>query len=141
MSFREKSAYVMLLAVLVVTVWLGSEVFDPTNTDTWLSNTREPLIIGALIILTVVSAIGHAVIAARSPEEAHEPLDERERQIVSAAQGFAYNTLIIGVLASFAMLHIDGSLRLFAVLVSFSMLISWMVQYVSQIVIFRLGRT
>ena len=139
MSFREKSAYVMLVAVLVVAVWLVSEVYDPSNTETWLSYTREPLIIGALVILAVVSAIGHAVIAARNPEEANEPLDEREREIVSVAQGFAYNTLIIGVLASFAMLHIDGSLRLFAVLVSFSMLISWFVQYSSQIVLFRRG--
>ena len=139
MSFREKSAYVMLVAVLVVAVWLVSEVYDPSNATTWLSNTSEPLIVGALVILAIVSAIGHAVIAARNPEEANEPLDEREREIVSVAQGFAYNTLIIGVLASFATLHIDGSLRLFAVLVSFSMLISWFVQYSSQIVLFRLG--
>jgi len=139
MSFREKSAYVMLVAVILTSIWFGSEIYDPENTSTWLSDTKEPLIIGVLLLLTIMAAIGHAVIAARNPEEANQPLDERERQIVATAQGYGYNTLVFSVLASFAALHIHGSLHLFAYLVSFSVLASWLVLYASQIILFRRG--
>ena len=139
MSFREKSAWVMLLAVLVAAVWFFGEVYDPSNARTWLSETTEPLILGVLLALAIVSVIGHSLIAARSPDEAMEPLDERKRGIVAQSQSFGYNTLIVGVLSSFAFLHINGSLHFFAHLVSFSVFASWLVLYGSQIVLFRRG--
>ena len=139
MSFREKSAYVMLVAVLAAVVWFGAAVYDPSNTRTWLSETTEPLILGVLLILTIVAIVGHSIVAARNPEEANAPFDERERQIVATARSFGYNTLIAGVLASFGLLHVNGSLHIFAHLISFSMLFSWLAFYGSQIVLFRRG--
>ena len=139
MSFREKSAYVMLVAVLAALVWFTLQVCDPSNATTWLSETKEPLILGVLFMLALVAIVGHSIVAARNPDEANAPLDERERQIVATAQSFGYNTLIGCVLGSFALLHMNGSLYFFAHLVSFSVLLSWIVLYGSQIILFRRG--
>jgi len=110
MSFREKSAWVSLLCLLIFTaLWLthalGINFFGLQNYTpmAWSLGT-----LGALIALEIGL---HVAIAIHSPREAKTPKDERERLIDMKASRVAFYVLLVGAFLSIGTMHVPGTNR------------------------------
>src|SRR5262245_50448570 len=110
MSFREKSAWISLLCLLIFTgLWLthalrveffGVQNYNPTF---WF--------FGTLLALIALEIGLHVAIAIHSPREAKTPKDERERLIDMKASRVAFYVLLAGAVVSIGTLHVPGATR------------------------------
>lgn len=103
MAFREKIAWVSFLSTVLI--W-GTFFIILALTP---HGVRGLAMLGPFIVATVAQAA--VMIAAASiwaigaPKEANAPADERDRAVGRRATGFAYLTLILGVVAVIVWLH------------------------------------
>lgn len=137
MPFREKSAWLMSLALIVA----GAACFYTVAAPWWKSGQllapNMPLVIGYTVTLVLMSVVGHIVIAALSPQDADAAPDERERQIFHRAGNYSSYLLAVGVVLSLGwyLWSQDGDLLFYGVFAS--LMISQITEYVLQIVYFR----
>ncbi len=107
MSFREKSAWIFLISILLV----GGFFF--LHVPWTLRPSADPRLAGGLfycvVALVVIEVIAHVVIAIRAPEDARTPRDERERLIDLKAIRAAHYVYVTGTLLAVATLHLGGN--------------------------------
>ena len=132
MSFREKSAWVMAVLLIVV----GGLYVKLVAVD------GVPPAAAAIpfVLFTIVfSIVAQVILALSSPKEATSPADERERIVIDKAAHFSSYWLAIGVLAGLGlfMLTGEGSLMFHTVLTS--LILSQIAEYGSQIYLLRRG--
>lgn len=107
MSFREKSAWIFLVSILLVSGFYFLHVpwtLDPAP--------NPPLVRGlfyCVIALAVIEVAGHLVVAARAPEEARAPKDERERLIDLKATRLAHYVYVAGSLLAVSSIHLGAN--------------------------------
>jgi cytochrome b561 len=136
MPFREKSAWISLVLILVVFgpyFWFVGRALS--GQDHVHFGTQFALI-GLFILLEVVL---HVAIAVQSPRDARAPRDERENLIDLKATRFAFYVLFAGVMTSILSLHYPISVWVLSQLVLFSVVAAEVVKFGSQIVFFRRG--
>jgi hypothetical protein len=109
MSFREKRAWVTILALLVVFlpyyVFMVSVYHQPDTNFGYLMDLAG-IAIAAFIVLQCVLLL---VARKLSPEDAGIPIDERDQLFAYRASRIAYVTLIVLVVAvTLPMIHIHG---------------------------------
>lgn len=137
MSFREKSAWVTLIAILLVSVLFflhGPDVLSG-DFDAWEVH-LVGLCIAAFIVIEVVAYI---VLFIRYPKDARTPKDERERLIDLKATRLAAYVYVLGsFLAILSSVHApSGPLVGFLVLAAF--VIAEIVNYAARIIYYRRG--
>lgn len=137
MSFREKSAWITLLTVLVCFgVYFGTML---TGQVAARGFARLHLLIECVVGLAVLQAGLHIVAAVLSPKEAQAPRDEREKLIDARAHTFGYYVLVVGVLA----LGVPGHMGHGAIdLMNFALLavvVATLAVTLAQIVMYRRG--
>lgn len=111
MSFREKSAWISFLCLLLFALaWtthvFGVEFFQRENVHpmVWFFS-----MLGGLIVLEIGL---HVAIAIQSPRDARTPKDERERLIDLRASRVAFYVLLVGAFTSLGLgLHFPGANR------------------------------
>lgn len=139
MSFREKSAWLMVIILIIA----GANYFLQIY---WLSNAAgqvippiAPMTIAYIILIVIAAIIGHAVIALIAPTEANAPMDEREKRIEHRAGNWSGMILCVGAIAGLIHFSVnaDGNL-LFHIIVG-SLLVAQISEYVSQIWFYRRG--
>jgi hypothetical protein len=138
MSFREKSAWISFLLLLVV--------FTPFFYYSYLSLTEQIAhrdgmraafaLLAAFVALEIVL---HAVVALRAPAEARSPRDERERLIAMKATRVAFPVLVLGALGAAAMLHVSPSVWVMQQAVLFAIVVAELVKFGAEIVLYRRG--
>lgn len=138
MTYREKSAWLMMMVTLMVGGYMASEVIL-----TFLEQQRIPPVLPVFVKLTVtligVSIVGQIVLSASNIKQAEQKADKREKMIINRSQAIAGVVLSIGVASSlihFLFLN-DGNLLFFICL--FSLVVMQLVEYTVQIVNFRRG--
>lgn len=138
MSFREKSAWISFLLLLVV--------FTPFFYYSYLSLTEQlphrqamTVAIALVAAFVVLEILLHAVIALRAPVEARSPRDERERVIAMTATRVAFPVLLFGALASAAMLHLTPSIWVMQQAILLSIVVAELVKFGTEIVLYRRG--
>ena len=136
MPFQEKSAWIMLLALLlsgipyisnIVTLSHGAQL-PPPNIQQLVYYT---------IILILIAVIGHIIITAFSAKDANAKLDERERRIFDRAgklAGYVFGFGSVGSLI-FYLFFADGNLLFYGVLGS--LIIGQLVEYITKIYFYR----
>lgn len=137
MPYQEKSAWIMSIALIAGTIaYFGLVQSLSGGTDT-LASPTIPMIMKFTILVVLVAIIGHAVTAALAPSDANAPLDERERQIVVRAGHFSGYVLGFGVISALGVYLIahNGDLLFYTVFAS--LLLSQIVEYLTQIVLYR----
>src|SRR6185369_220914 len=109
MSFREKSAWISLVCLLLLTIayletglhhWHdaeGHDLVDPLH--------MVLLVFGAFALLQVVL---HVIVVVQSPRDARTPKDERERLIELRAARVGFYVLVVGELFAMAGFHAHG---------------------------------
>lgn len=101
MSYREKCAWLMLIAILITFgpyFIIVATSFSPAA-DAPMPNMRLlSLYASAAISQMLIIGVGHIVLRWLNPEEAKMPLDERDRDIKRNAVSVAYYILISGMI-------------------------------------------
>jgi len=136
MSFREKSAWITFVLILVffgVYFTRVAAVIFAGHSARGLS-TLFFVLVGSLIGLEVVL---HLALAVQSPREARTPKDERERLIELRATRIAFPVLLVGAFAAIGMLHLPAGRWEMAQAVLFAIVVAELVRFGAQIVYFR----
>ena len=137
MSFRETSAWITLVSVLICFgVYFGSLA---TGAVTVPSFATLHLLLACVAGLVGLQILLHALAARLTPKDARAPRDERERLIQTRAQALGYYVLMAGVLALAIPGHLDFStinLLNFALL---ALVVAALVVSAAQIIMFRRG--
>ncbi len=137
MSFQEKSAWVMALALTVISIMCGWSVYEASVAAGGLVSPSIGLISSYTLVLVVIVVAGQIVISICSPKQASTPADEREIHIERKA-GYT-SGWIMGVGAVVSMSHYlhwnNGDMLFYMVLGS--MALAAIVDYVYRIVLHR----
>jgi hypothetical protein len=136
MSFREKSAWITFVTVLVAA---GIFLTDLVVNGRYRMGALH-VFLACLIGLTVMQIALHWIAAAMSPKDAKSPKDEREVLIALKSHRVGYYVLVAAVLAMFITGHMTGLstdmiYHAFAAVTLSTLSIS-----LTQIILFRLGR-
>lgn len=141
MSFREKSAWIILLTLIVLTTAYLIHMPQPLTLSPEPDGEMFYTLIHMLASFVAVVVIGHIVIALMSPRDARTPRDERERLInlkATAVAAYVFMSLSLG--GVFVALHIVGTNEIgIAYLLLFSFIIAEIVNYALRIVYYRRG--
>ena len=139
MSFREKSAWITVITLLVVSVLFVLHMPPP-----WSLAPKPNLFMFHVLLLLVVSfvvieIIAHVVVALRAPRDARAPRDERDRLIALKARSLAYYVFAVLALASVFLVHARANEFGIAFCVLASFVVSQAVNYIARIVYYRRG--
>jgi hypothetical protein len=137
MSFREKSAWITLICLLLVSFLFLMEL-RPLE----LAPAPSAVLLhfgAALVTFAVITLIAHGVAALRAPREARAPKDERERLIALKASSTAAKVYAALSLLSISLIHFGANGIGVAWAVLFSFVIAQAVSCVARIVYHRRG--
>ena len=128
MSFREKSAWILLFCIaLVFGIYFSAVLLAMTGRLAY-SQTFE-LFFEMVVVFVVLSIVLHAVVALRAPQDAKTPADEREKLISLRADRVAGYTLAVGVFVAIYTIHIGASSRELAHAVLLAFAVSQLAKY------------
>jgi drug/metabolite transporter (DMT)-like permease len=138
MSFRERSAWITLVSVLLCFgVYFGSIAAGHVSAHRFGT---FHLLLHCVAALVLLQCLLHFVASRLSPGEGRAPRDERERLIAWRSHSIGYQALMVGVLLLGAPVHFGRpsppelmNLALLAIVVAV------LVTTVAQIVMFRRG--
>ena len=137
MSYREKTAWVTLTAILIVSAMFflhGANIFQP-NPGPWELHMLG-LSVGAFILIEVVA---YLVLYLRNPKDARTPRDEREQLIDLKATRLAARVYVVLSLLSLLMPIHGGSGFAVAFFVVMAFVIAEIVNYSARIIYYRRG--
>ena len=112
MSFQEKSAWVMLVALFVPSFLFFYSVFSITSESGALPTPIVPALIGFTIVTVIIAVVGHIVVAVINPNEANAPKDERCKLINRKAGNLSSYVLVLGVISGLGLFLViqDGNI-------------------------------
>lgn len=137
MSFKEKSAWLMLLALGIATTLYTYSVVIISKEIGELVPPIMPSLIAYTVILVIISVVGHIVLALLSPKEANNSTDERERIIFARAGSAASFVMGFCIVISLGIYLFTYSGHLLFYTVFGSLILSQLFEYVAQIFYFR----
>jgi hypothetical protein len=141
MSFREKSAWITLITLILVSAAWATHF--PWGRPFTLAPEPNPFLFHTLVLATVtfvvVVVVAHVVVAIRAPREASAPADERERLIGLKATRFAAYVYATLSLSSVFLIHLGANQIGIAYFVLASFVIAEVVSCVARIVYHRRG--
>lgn len=139
MTFQEKSAWIMCLALIVSGAFYGVLVFNSAQA---LGAMPPPNGIGmgiAVVIIVAIAIFGHAVAAIGNLADASEPEDERDRMVVWRAgnlSGVLLGALCLLSICAYAV--IQSGHMMFHLIIA-AMVISQLAEYALTIWYYRRG--
>jgi hypothetical protein len=136
MSFREKSAWISLVLIVLVFgpyFWLVGRSFAGSG------HVHHGTQFALITLFVVLEVVVHVAIAVQSPRDARAPKDEREDLIDLRATRTAFYVLFAGVLISIFTLHFPVGAWMLSQFVLFSIVVAELVKFARQIVLFRRG--
>jgi hypothetical protein len=140
MSFREKSAWITLITLVLLTLFFVTHL-----PPAWMLNPRPSgflfhvLTIG-VIAFVVIEIVAHVIVALRAPREARAPRDERERLIALKARSIAANVYAVLSLGSaFVVIHLGANAGGVLYCVFLSFIVAQIVNYAARVVYYRRG--
>lgn len=139
MSFREKTAWITLLAIVAVSLMYWFHVPDPFVSS---SGPRVLHAMGAsLVAYLLIELTGWLVLRWRYPRDAREPRDERERLIDLRALRVAYHVFLTAAMGGvFVTLHLVGAGPVAVGMVVFmAFVLSQLAKHAARILLYRRG--
>ncbi|WP_018149567.1 hypothetical protein [Henriciella marina] len=137
MSFHEKTAWVMGLIMVVGMIFYFNTVAAMSAGLEQLAPPVLPLVIIYVIIIVVLSIVGHILIAVSKPSEADDTMDERDKLIAGRAGNIAGVVLGVGLISALGiyLFTYDGNLLFHAAFGALMM--SQLAEYAARIVYYR----
>ena len=139
MTFNEKSAWIMLTALLVSGLSYAGAVVNLSADLGRLAPPSVPLLIKFTIALILISIVGHALIAALRPGEASDRLDEREKRVHDRAGNWSGIILGFGVITALVSYLVLGNADLLFYGVLASLFAAQLAEYALQLAMTKLA--
>jgi hypothetical protein len=140
MSFREKSAWITLVSVLICFGVYFGELLASRASDHRLGAIRSlHLLLLAVVALVVLQITLTTIAAMTTPRDARAADDERERLIQWRSHTLGYYVLTVLALLLFVPIHFGHSALDMANFALLGVVISTLTVSVAQIVMFRRG--
>lgn len=152
MSFKEKSAWISLVSTVLIFGYYFIQLVDLKNLPE--NDVRQAvayLAIKTIILISIVEAVFHSMLAATNRKAAEMGADERDKLIALKANNYGYSVLVIGVVFGLGHMVIvefnpqfnsESSLQipmLKSHILLFSLIISEIVRFAGQVVLYRRG--
>ncbi len=135
MPFREKCAWVTLIAILLVCalfVLHAPSLSHPVRGD-------FHTLLACIAAFAVIEAVAFLVLRLRYPEDARTPIDEREQLINLKATRLASGCYVVGSFLAVMTLHHGASAVMIGYFVVLAFVIAEIVKYCARIVYYRRG--
>ena len=140
MSFREKSAWISFVCLLLLTVGVViAGLHHPHDGQGHDVINSLHLALAIFVGFLVLQVVLHLVVRAQAPTDARTPKDERERFIELRAARIGFYSLVVGELTAMALFHAHGHPGTLMWTILLAILIAWLIKLGSQIVLYRRG--
>jgi uncharacterized membrane protein len=137
MSFREKSAWVSLLAYAGVYGYYFRVLSGVIAAGQSTTFRFGDLLVRLMVLLAIVELALQLVIALRAPREAQLPADERERLITLKATRMAFHVVMIGAATICAAIALGAPSFYTTNGLFLAIVVAEVVRHASQVVYFR----
>ena len=137
MAFREISAWIMVLALLLGGAFYVEAVMGLSAALGELAPPVLPLVVVYTMVLVAVAIVGHVVAAVIAWRDAGAPADERDREIEKRASHLSSYVLGAGVVLALGVYLLNQQGDLLFYLVFASLMLSNLAEYALQIVFYR----
>ena len=138
MSYSEKSAWVSLISILLVSLIYFSRGASRSLTPAPSESQFHALLL-CVLLLVAIEVVAHIVIARHAPRDAQAPKDERERLIVLKAVYISAHVFAVCSLLTISTIHIGANRFALANGVLLSFVLAQIVNYGSRINYYRRG--
>ena len=138
MSFQEKSAWLMLGVVTFVYGWYFIDVLGQVDDTPLADIAYRGEMLGAVIVLVVLSIVGHIIAAVTNPSEA-EKTDERDREINRYGEYVGGFALGAGALVALFMAMFEFEYFWIANVILGGLVLSEVVSNAVQVALYRRG--
>jgi hypothetical protein len=135
MPFREKSAWVTLIAILLVSALFLLHAPRLSHPGPWDFHALLACI-GAFVVIEIVASL---VLRLHYPDDARTPIDERERLINLKATRLASGCYVVGSFLAVLTLHHGASAVMIGYFIVLAFVIAEIVKYGARIVYYRRG--
>ncbi|NVK89393.1 MAG: hypothetical protein HWE13_14750 [Gammaproteobacteria bacterium] len=137
MSFQEKSAWAMILALTLAGAIYFSSVIHLSLEIGEIIPPLLPSLVIYTVIVVAMAAGSHIVIALLNPKEANAKLDERERAIFDRAGHWSGVVLGFGVVMALGwyLFSYDGHLMFYAILLT--LMVAQLIEYFLRIAFYK----
>ena len=135
MPFREKTAWVTLTAILLVSalfVLCAPQLSHPRPRD-------FHALLACIAAFVVIETVAFLVLRLRYPEDARTPIDEREQLIHLKATRLAARCYVVGSFLAVLTLHLGASAVMIGYFVVIAFVIAEIVKYGARIGYYRRG--
>lgn len=136
MSFREKSAWIVFVSVLVVYAAYFGALASALARGAPLELSLG-LFILSVVVLVAFQIIGHVAAALSAPREANAPMDERDRIVEMRSAEIALPALGACLFLSLGAIAFGADVAGLANLVLLSMVVATLVEYGAKIRLYR----
>lgn len=138
MSFREKSAWISFVTILVVFGAYFWTIRSVLRGDIGYE-AAFPVEVGLIVAFVLIEIALHIALAMQSPSEARAPRDEREQLIEMRATRVAFQVLVVGALAGVGLMHMTRSVWAMGQHMLLAVVVAQLVRFGGQILYFRRG--
>jgi len=139
MSFREKSAWVTLIAIIAVSLLVLTHMPQPWTIAPAPNGFMFHVLMLAIGLFVAIEIVAHVIIAWRSPRDALAPKDEREELIALKATRLGAYVYALLSLGSVALIHFGANRIGLAWCITLSFVVAEVVNYTARIVYYRRG--
>jgi hypothetical protein len=135
MPFREKSAWITLIAILVVSALFALLSPHLPHPRPWDFH----VLLVCMAAFVVIEAVASLVLRLRYPVDARTPVDEREQLINLKATRLASGCYIAGSFLAVLTIHLGASAVMIGYLIVLAFVLSEIVKYGARIMYYRRG--
>lgn len=135
MSFREKSAWVTLISILLVTYMFFLHVSWTLNPEP--SMWRVHALLACLLTFIVIEVIAHIVLYLKFPRDARTPRDEREQLIDLKATRIAAYVYVVASFLAVGTMHLGANRIGIACNVLLAFVLAEIINYATRIYYYR----
>ena len=142
MSYKEKSAWVMFVALLLGALFYGNWIYGNWGNESAVSSESSPLIgivVVYVLIVVLISILGHIIAAIGSTDDAEVEEDERDKLIVIRANSMSSHVLGLGAVSGILMYLLGGDGDFLFHLILGSLTLSAVAEYALRIYFYRWG--
>jgi DMSO/TMAO reductase YedYZ heme-binding membrane subunit len=134
MSFREKSAWISFICLLLLTLAFVLGQHFAARHDVPL-HMALAIFLGFLLLQVVL----HLIVVAQAPRDARTPKDERERLIELRAARIGFYALVVCELIAMGLFHAHGSAGTLMFSGLLAIFVAWLIKLGNEIVLYRRG--
>ena len=137
MSFREKSAWISFIVILIVFGTYFADYAAHLLRPGYPHHHYFALFMLGVVAVVILEVVLHILVAIRSPSDANAPRDERDRLINLKAARIAFYVLMTLAFLSIGTMHLGATALFMGNCMFFAIWVAELSRFGSQIVLYR----